>query len=144
MKEIDIVKFLKFFLKKIEDKDLMYRISGSLALKIQGMELIPKDIDIICDNFTFLELKYLFKNYIVKEGRKEDLKGDYFLLDIKGIEVDILCFDDEKTPMLYKIYTVSWHKLELPVLPLYETQKFYELTNRYDKAQRVKQYLKEI
>jgi len=141
MKELDIVKFLKYFFKKIEDKNLLYRISGSLALKVQGMEYVPKDIDIICDNFSYVELKYLFQDYIIKEGRKKDLIGNYFLLDFNGIEVDILSFDDENISMLDEIYTVTWHKLELPVLPLGETQKFYELTNRYDKAQRIKQYL---
>lgn len=141
MNEKQIIEFLNFFFKEIKDEQLNYRFAGDFALFIQGMEILPKNISIICDNFSFVEFKYLFDKYLIQNGRKDELKEDYFIVKFKNLQVNFMNFDDEKISMLDKVYKVSWNGLELNVISLLETKYFYELTNQLDKVQKIQNYL---
>lgn len=141
MKDKEIINFLNYFFDMVKSEQIKYRFAGDFALFIQGMEIIPNKLQIICDNFSFVDLKYLLEKYLIKSGRNEEVGADYFRIFLFEISIDFMSFDNKKIEMLDKIYFVSWNNLEIPVISLLETKKYYDLIGKNDRIQQIQNFL---
>ncbi len=57
-------KALLAFLKLIESKSLHWWITGSCALALYGVEIVPRDIDLVTDHESALKLGILLDDYV--------------------------------------------------------------------------------
>jgi hypothetical protein len=51
---------------RLESKNIIWAITGSLSMSLQGVPVIPNDIDIQTDEKGAYEIQELFKDYITK------------------------------------------------------------------------------
>ncbi len=143
MEEKEVHETLKFFLNKIHGKNLVWRLNGSTNLFVQGMKFSPKDIDITTNPEDYKKFKVIFKEFIKKEDFEKDKGWQFILLKIKGIELEIgyhreiyLSLD-----MLDKIKKVKFLDLNLNVLSLENSKKFYEIINDLKKIKIIEDFL---
>ena len=132
MTENELYKILKIILEKIGSQDLNWRLDGSANLLVQGIKLLPNDLDITVDEnaknyFKKRLLEYFMNEKIDTLGGAEVLKTNY---KINGIEVETVLRNNEQLDMLEKVEKITWQGLELPIIPLQLAKDFYEKIGR--------------
>lgn len=134
MEEADIKNVLKIILDRLQSKEFIWRLEGSANLKIQGIEVSVRDLDITTNEEGNKIFKNLLKDFIVKDFFSEKVKGRSLICNINGFEAEINCYGDRKIEMFDKTKMISWKGLKVPILPLKQAKIFYELINRKDKV----------
>lgn len=74
MKEKDIYKILKVVLKAIKGKKFVWRLEGSVNLKIQGVEVLVKDFDITTNDNGISLFRDALRDYVVKDFFSEKIR----------------------------------------------------------------------
>jgi hypothetical protein len=143
MKEKEIYETLKFFLNKIKWRKLIWRLNGSANLFVQGVKISPKDIDITTTPKDYKKFKLIFKDLIKKEDFEKDKGWQFILLDINGIELEIgyhreiyLSLD-----MISKIKQIRFLDLNLNILSLEDSNKFYSIIHDSKKIKLIKEFI---
>lgn len=136
----NLIKTIKFLAKILSKYD--YALIGSLNLHIQGIEIEPRDIDILTTEKDVFEIEKELKKYQTKKVYfdKEDGRNSYRgLFKINEIEVEILGNVKKtcrpKTDLKKKI-SVRYRDFLIYAIPLKQELEFYK---KCKKTERVKQ-----
>ena len=78
--EREIVEALKVITRRLRDAKIKWVLVGSTSLALQGVDVSPKDIDILTDKDGAFEINKLLKEYEVKsvQFKTSDLFESFF------------------------------------------------------------------
>ncbi|MBW3019735.1 hypothetical protein KY334_00400 [Candidatus Woesearchaeota archaeon] len=141
MNEEDVKKVLEIILKYLEHKEFTWRLEGSANLKIQGVDVSIRDLDITTNEEGIEIFRRVLKDYIVKDFFSEKIKGHSLVLDINGFEVEINYYGDRELNMFDKTEFFNWNNLRIPILPLKYAKFFYESIGRKEKVDLISRFL---
>jgi hypothetical protein len=133
----------KFYdiLKVLDEKInglLNYRIEGSGGLKINGMNVVPNDIDVVVDEVAYEKLKKSFKEFIIRERRVEYKGSLVFECEVLDEEVEFWLYDEVEKRMLDRVLLKDFEGLKFKVLSLNAAIEFYSMIGRNDKVKMIK------
>jgi len=122
------LKVLKILLKKLGGID--FALLGTFNLSLQGIKIIPGDLDLLTDDEGIEKISQIFKSTVVKE-KEVGYKETQF--QIKGIEVHVV--SNKKNPLRpqnFKKHLVWIEKegLKIPCMSLESELSFYRQARR--------------
>jgi len=141
MDEQDIKEILQIILDSLQGKEFIWRLEGSANLKIQGVDVSIRDLDITTKNNGIEIFREALKKFIVKDFFSQKINGHSIVCNINTFEVEINSYGDRKLDMFDKTEKILWNDLQIPILPLEYAKKFYELINRKEKVDLISKYL---
>ena len=141
MDENDIKNIMEIIINSIKGKDFIWRVEGSVGLKMRGIEISVNDLDIITNEEGMDIFREALEEYIVEDSFSKRINGVAIICDINGFEVEIDFFNDLSKNMFEKHKRILWKGLQVLVLPLEYVQKFYEIIGRGDRVELIKDYL---
>lgn len=118
-----------------------WRLDGSANLRVQGMDVSVRDIDLMTSDEGLDVFRKSLKKLIVHDFFNEKIQAQSLLCNIYGFEVEINSYKREELVMLDQTTNTKWEELEIPILPLKFAAKFYELTNRMEKAELITAFI---
>ena len=147
------LKVLKIIINKIGNKNIVWALSGSISLALQGIEVTINDIDILTNEHGAKELDNLLKEYCVQKSEyssTEICRSIYGKYEINNIAVEIMA------NYQYKLKTGEWSKLNnlndiimysykgmrIRALTLKQRLQEYEDAGKENRALKIKEKLK--
>ncbi|MBD3208794.1 hypothetical protein GF367_00035 [Candidatus Woesearchaeota archaeon] len=141
MEEKHIKKLMEIILDALQGKEFFWRLEGSTNLKIQGVDVTIKDLDITTNDEGIKIFRNALKKFIVKDYFSDKINGPTIICDIDGFEVEINAYGDRELNMFEHTKKIVWQSLEIPILPLEYAKKFYEAINRKKKVDLIAKHL---
>ncbi len=147
--EREIVEALKVITRRLRDAKIEWVLGGSTSLALQGVDISPKDIDILTDKDGAFEINKLLKEYEVKpvEFKTSDLFESFFgEFRILNVKVEVMGNLREKhgsqwvslSTRLKSVKLIEMNGMEIPVSSLHEQKRAYEELGRKKDAIRVR------
>ena len=154
-----VVDTIKIISSKLKENGIDYAIIGSGNCALQGMDLTPRDLDLVVRLDDLKKMPEIFKEYSPSEVEKlfPDSKDPawtaklekhpaynvYFY--IEGVEVQILGEEDDgdyvSKLLAKKIILVSLKGNNLPCFTLETEAEVYAQTFRPEKAKRIRDFI---
>jgi len=141
MNEQNIKEILQIIIDNLQGKEFIWRLEGSANLKIQGVEVAVQDLDITTNDEGIEIFRNVLERYIIKDFFSQKINGRSIVCNINNFKVEINSYGDRKLDMFDKTKKISWNDLQIPILPLKYTKKFYELINRKEKIKLISKHL---
>ena len=147
------VEVLKALYSKLHKTYVIWVIGGSLALKLKGLDVEIKDIDLFTDEEGAYEIERLLAEYLVMKvslTTKDNIRSHYGILNIHGIEVEIIGhieFKDERNvweagrKLKEVIEFVEYEGLRIPIMKIESQLKGYKKIGRKDKIKLIKNWI---
>ena len=120
-------------------KSVKWRMEGCSNLILLGVDTEPKRIGIVVAEDHFDEAVAAFAHYTPHVDRDDNSKFAKFKIEEE--DVALMVYDDERLQALDEIILLNDFNMNIPVLPLDKSKKFYELKGREDKVKLLDQYL---
>lgn len=131
---------------RLNDSTINWAVTGSFSFALQGIDLVPDDIDIQTDEKGVYSIENLFREYVtrkVKFSSTEKIRSHFGQLVLDEIKVEIMgniqkriedgSWEDPVDLLRYKKFIDSMG-MKIPVLSIeYEYQAYLRL-GRIDKA----------
>jgi len=133
MDEQNIKEIIQIILDKLRGKKFIWRLEGSANLKIQGVEVLVRDLDVTTNDEGIEIFRNVLREYIIKDFFSQKINGNSLVCEIDGFKVEINFYGDRELDMFNKTKIIFWNGLQIPVLPLEYAKKFYELINRKER-----------
>ena len=136
-----IMNTLRIIVRHLKNKDIPWTVMGSLSLALQGVDINPKDIDILTDEHGAFQIGVLLEEHEVKPvnfSRTELFESFYGLYYIEGIKVEVMGdlrvrLDGTWVSLSGRLKSpifVQENSLNIPVSPLQDQLLFYEKLGR--------------
>jgi|SRR3989344_784440 len=140
---------LKIISLNLSNTNIKYAIIGSTNLLLQGMDVKPKDIDLVVSLEDFDKLSEVFSNFLIRNKEKlktlEDRPAWDIKLKIHELEVQIITEPPEgiyTSKLLFgKIIKIKLDELSISCLTLAAEAQSYSQTNREHKAELIRNFL---
>jgi len=130
-----------------EAASIHWVLTGSLSFALQGVPVVPNDIDIQCDEAGAYAIGQLFADFVVREVSyltSEKIRSHFGVLKMDGINVEIMGdlqkrkanggWEDSLELDMYRHF-IEFEGMHIPVLTLeYEYQAYMKL-GRFERAQ---------
>ncbi len=135
----------------MEKNSLKWALVGSTNLSLQGMEVIPRDLDILVKWSDLETIKSIFSNYNPSEIKKlKPLVKGQQAWEIKMIihNIKVNFFSEKsgeyvKRLLANKIIRIKLNNIEVPCFTLEDEAQTYAKTNRQHKADIINNFLKQ-
>ncbi len=144
MNEKNIKDILQIILNNLQGKKFIWRLEGSANLKIQGIDVSVKDLDISTDDSGIENFRNALKKFIIKDFFNQKINSQSLICNIDNFEVEINSYNNKELNMFDKTKNFLWNNLQIPILPLEYAKKFYELINRQDKISLIAKYISQV
>lgn len=144
---------LRNICQRLQDERLIWVVTGSLGMALQGVDVEVHDIDLQTDKDGAYEIESRFSEFVVKPVRDsvaERIRSHFGLLEIDGIKVEIMGevrkrMEDQtwEEPVDVPRHRrwVEMEKMRVPVLSLeYECDAYLKL-GRSEKADMLRKWL---
>jgi hypothetical protein len=152
LKEVQWEKALLAFIKKANDNDIEWWLTGSCALCVRGIPVIPHDVDIMLNSKDIDKINSIFSDYIVEpitssKGWVVDYFGVLFLNARIDLAFDPQEFVDKPEPSDFGLYAknnlekVIWNGNVIKVPPLDLQLQVNRRRERYDRVKIIENYL---
>jgi len=151
----DYLKVLEKIAIRIQDGSINWVVTGSLGMGLQGIPVQVHDIDIQTDEYGAYEIEHRLAEYVVQPVCylvSERIRSHFGALEIDGIKVEIMgdiqkhLGDESWEEPVNVEQHMRWVEVEgmrIPVLSLeYEYQAYLKL-GRSEKAEMLRQWLKQ-
>ncbi|RLC60049.1 MAG: hypothetical protein DRI80_11515 [Chloroflexota bacterium] len=147
------LKVLEKIVDRLEDKPIIWVLTGSLGMALQGVPVQIHDIDIQTDKDGAYEIERCFAEYVVEPVRyleSERIRSHFGVLEIDGIRVEIMGdiqkrLDDRswEKPGRVESYRrwVEISGMRIPVLSLEYEYQAYRRLGRVEKAEILRRWL---
>jgi len=73
--------------------DIPWAVDGSTALALQGIDLVPEDIDILTDREGAYAIGHRLKEFVVRPvayGRTQRYSSHFGTLSMRGVRIDVM------------------------------------------------------
>ncbi len=121
--------------------NIIWRLEGSANLLVQGVPTQVRDLDITTNEEGIKVFRKALEEFVVKDFYNEHIHAHSLICNMDGVEVEINVYDRKELNMFNNIEDVIWEGLNLPVLPLESSKRFYELIGRKEKVNLILTYL---
>lgn len=132
---------LRSIVQRLEGQGIRWVLVGSASLALQGVDIRPKDIDILTDQAGALRFNELFCDYVVSPVRfqRSTLFDSYFgTFTVLGIKVEVMGdlvikYQEGAGSQAHRLTNPHFVKLDeliIPVSPLSEQLASYEKLGR--------------
>jgi hypothetical protein len=147
------LEVLKFVMKRLESKNITWAITGSLSMALQGVPVIPNDIDIQTDEIGAYEIQKLFKDHVTKPVTfcgDSSIKSHFGSITIFNVQVEIMGGVQKLLPngtweppvdIQPHRQFIKLKEMEIPVLSLEYEESAYRKLGRIERANLLKKYL---
>ena len=144
-----IVRVLVTLAERIQPTKTKWAITGSLSLALQGIDMVPNDIDILSDENGAYAIAKLFNEHLVTPvgfKRSPKYESHFGRLEIRGVGVEIMGslrvfrsrqWSPVMTPETRKIVNVSVEGRTIPVVSLASQTDSGHLEKRLGKARSI-------
>jgi hypothetical protein len=144
---------LKIVYKKLKGSGALWILSGSTSLAIQGVEIVPNDIDVLTDKAGVPKIYELFEKHCLQAPTlataTEEYRSYYGIYKIGKVKLDVcgefqyrLKNGDWSIPNhLHKIIWKDYEGMHLPLLTLEQEFKEYANLDKSDKVFKIKKAL---
>jgi hypothetical protein len=146
---------LRIICTRLNEHQVIWAVTGSLGMALQGMDIEVHDIDIQTSQHGAYEIEGYFPEYIVKPVHylaSERMRSHLGVLEIEGVKVEIIgdvqkLLDGQvwEKPVNVKQYRrwINVEGMQVPVISLeYEHQAYLKM-GRIEKAEKIKKWLDE-
>ena len=147
------LEVIKTLYSRLHETDIVWVIGGSLALKLDGIDVHPKDIDLFTDEKGAYKIEELFAEFLLRKvsfSTKDNIRSHFGALNINGIEVEIIGFiefQDEdgiwsvgrKLEDVHHIYELD--EMEIPLMNIDSQLLGYRRAGRTEKIELVEKWL---
>jgi hypothetical protein len=125
-----ILRALVILAEQLESSKISWAVTGSTSLALQGVDLVPNDIDILTDEAGAYAISRLFSGHVlisVSFKRSPKYESHFGRLEIDGVSVEIMGdlrvfrhgrWSPVLTPRTRKIENVEVENHRLPVISL--------------------------
>lgn len=148
-----IMKALRIIHDTLKDTRINWTLGGSTNLLLHGVDVAPRDIDIVTDKQGAISIGELFKNYEIKKVRyveTEKIASYLGKFKIEEVEVEVIGEPRIKTtngewtePFVPKRRQIrNLEGMRIPLILLRNALKTYERLGRKDKVQKIQQALR--
>ncbi|MBT4824206.1 hypothetical protein HN695_04375 [Candidatus Woesearchaeota archaeon] len=144
MEKQEVISTLKVIIAQITETDIVWRLEGSANLSLQGIKTEVNDLDITTNKKGLEIFRELLNKYIIKDFFDTNINSHRLILNINNFEVDINCYNKLELNMFESIKIISIDNLNIPVLPIKESLKFYKIINRKNKISLIEEFLLKI
>ncbi len=139
--DLSFIKALRVIDRKLKGKNIDWVLVGSTSLALQGVEIQPKDIDLLTDEEGAYRIGELLREYEIEPVKFRESRlfksffGEYKIL---GVEVEVMGNLEERLrdrwlSLSGRLRTKRWVKvneMKVPVSSLREQLKVYEKLGR--------------
>ena len=145
-------KSLLAFLQIIENEEIKWWLAGSAALAVRGVDVIPRDLDLIVDRANAIKLGELLLDYLVEpvlpsHGWIADWFGRAFLYarlewvgDVSD-SVDSTDVTDFGPIAGSHLEVINWHDKKIQVPPLELQLKVTERRRLTERAEKIRRFM---
>lgn len=149
----EILSTLKKLYQKINNKDILWFLSGSTSLAIQGVDVEAHDIDIVTNIKGSRMLDELLAEFRIESPRlvkSEKIKSYWGIYKINGVKVETIADfqyypkDGAWPDQFYGTITKKYKGMILPMLPLEKELIEYENLGRTDKVEKIKKTFNQV
>ncbi len=141
---------IKIINKKLKENEIKWVLAGSTNMQLQGMDVNPRDLDIVVQLKDLRKMNEIFKNYEASEVKELVPMTDEPCWEVKakinGVEVQILGERDtgEYVSKLIsnKIIKFKLGAIEISCFTLKAEAETYFKTKREHKSNLIKEFLK--
>ncbi|MEK6927181.1 MAG: hypothetical protein AABX11_02010 [Nanoarchaeota archaeon] len=142
MEEKQLYLALTNILQSTKKEIINWRLEGSANLFVQGIPIVPADLDITTNKDGLMKFEKALQRYSPKKVFNEKIKCDTLKCKIAEVEVEIIARDEQdQLMMLDKVRPILWSRLALPCLPLEHAKTFYSLIQRPEKVELIDNFL---
>lgn len=145
----NFIDTLKLVSNRLTSNGFIWAIIGSTNLALQGIDVSPRDLDIISTMDVLPKIKSIFQEYEVAEieERGSAISGSYWrvVMHINGIEIEVL---GEKENGIYVDRLLAGNKIEISLdgvniscLALESELQAYRDTGRQNKVDLIESFL---
>jgi hypothetical protein len=139
--------------RRLEAGQVNWALTGSLSFALQGLPLVPGDIDLQTDAAGAYEIERRLAQYQVQPvafQTRGDLRSHYGSLSIEGVPVEIIGDIEKRLPdgtweappdLAEHQRIVSHAGLSVPVMALAYEARAYALMGRLDRARQLEEWL---
>lgn len=150
----DMASVLRLLAARLANRDVRWAIGGSLGLALQGVLVVPHDIDIVTDAEGAYALERLFPEFVqakVAFSSTESIRSHFGALRIGGTKVEIIGDVqqrredgtwDEPTDVQRDGRVVRIGDTDVPVLSLDHERRSYLRMGRRDVAELIGKVLR--
>jgi len=141
------LKALRTVCEKLKDADVNWVLGGSTNLALQGVDLNPRDIDILTDREGAFTIEKLIKDYKIKSvefTKSEKIASYQGKFRVEGVEVEVMGALQIKTAKAWTKPLKPWRKrilktegIEIPVNPLEIELRAYRRLGRMDRVRKI-------
>ncbi|OQX64359.1 MAG: hypothetical protein B5M51_04020 [Anaerolinea sp. 4484_236] len=144
---------LEIIYNRMLSVDILWALTGSAGLRLQGVDIPIHDLDIQSDQAGIYEMERRLSEFIftpVHIWESEYTRSLFGKAKIAGIGVDLIGDMAHLKPdggweppsdLKIRVF-VGWHNLHIPVLPLGYEASAYEKMGRLEKASKIRAVLK--
>jgi hypothetical protein len=145
----NFVKTLNIISNRLNDTQIKWAIIGSANIALQGIDITPKDIDIIVELGDLENIKDIFHKYEISDIEETEVgvnKPTWKMkLNINNVQVEFSGQENNgeyvKRLLNDKIRIINIENIKLPCLLLEEEALIYKETEREDKAKTIRRFL---
>lgn len=146
------VNALRIIVSKLDNKGVNWVLGGSVNLALQGVDVNPRDIDIVTDRQGAFRIGELLKDYKLKKvalTKSEKLSSYLGKFCIEGLEVEVIgslrvkTSEGEWTRSFKPKHKVvlKFEDMRIPASPLEVELKAYEILGRMERVQKIREAL---
>jgi phosphoglycolate phosphatase-like HAD superfamily hydrolase len=143
---------LHLLYNRINGAGILWAVTGSLGMQMQGLLLEVHDIDIQTDQAGAYQVESLFTEYMVEKvafSSAKDIRSHFGVLKIGGVRVEIMgniekCMPDgtwEGLDLKKQRKFATLEEMDIPVLSLEYEYQAYQKLGRLERAQQIRDFL---
>ena len=136
----------------LDTTEIVWALTGSTSMAIQGMSLVPNDIDIQTNEVGAYRMNELLKNFAktaVSFSSTEKIRSHFGIFDFNGVLVEVMgdiqkYYDgkwEELVDLNPHIKRIVYKNMNLPVLNLEYESLAYKKLGRNERAKAIDDFL---
>ena len=147
----NIFQALKVISERLDGKGINWVLIGSTNQALQGVDVKPRDIDILTDKEGVYAIVDALKDFVVEEihiRETETMKSNYGKLNIEGVDVEII--GDlinikpkgdlwSETKNFSKKIIIEFKGVEVPGISLDQEYVAYKKLGNIERAEKIKE-----
>ncbi|MBE3142878.1 MAG: HAD-IA family hydrolase [Planctomycetes bacterium] len=148
----EVHEVLHLLYNRINGTGILWAVTGSLGMQLQGLLLEVHDIDIQTDQAGAYQVESLFSEYMVEKvafSSAKNIRSHFGTLKIGGVKVEIMgniekCLPDgtwEGLDLIKQRKFVTLEEMDIPVLSLEYEYQAYQRLGRLERAQQIRDFL---
>jgi hypothetical protein len=109
----EYISALIWIFDKLDSLNIKWAITGSMSHKVQGVNVLPRDIDIITTQCGAKKISILLDIYsikVLKYRESERIRSYFSVFEYKNIEFDVFAEIENKVSDTFKMYHNYWEQ----------------------------------